>query len=49
MYDIINIKNKKRKIILLSPKIDNTFFNFINSLYFSNILDKDNNLICYIL
>jgi len=47
MYDIINIKNKKRKIILLSPKIDNTFFNFINSLYFSNILDKDNNLICY--
>lgn len=47
MYDIINIKNKNRKIILLSPKIDNTFFNFINTLYHSNIIDKNNNLVCY--
>ena len=47
MYDIINIKNKNKKIILLSPKINNTFFNFINSLYHSNIIDKNNNLICY--
>ena len=47
MYDIINIKNKdNKKIILLSPKLDNTYFNFINSLYHSNIIDKNNKLIC---
>ena len=47
MYDIINIKNKNNnKIILLSPKINNTYTNFINTLYQSNIINKNNELIC---
>jgi len=47
MYNIINIKNQdNKKIILLSPKINNTLEMFLNILRNSNIINKNNDLIC---